>query len=61
LTRREAEIAEVFDGFAAEELAADFVMRLALFFQQEDATAGSGEAQSCCGTGGSATDDEVIG
>jgi hypothetical protein len=52
---------EIMDGFAAEELAADFVMCGALTFDQYDGSAGGGETNGGHGAGGASTDDEMIG
>ena len=56
----DAGLMKIVDGFAAQELAADFVMRAGFFFDEHDAAAGGGKAQSEHGAGGTAADDEMI-
>ena len=60
IQRVNAGLMEIVDGLAAEELAADFVMRAGFFFDEHDVAACGGEAQGDHGAGGSAADDEMI-
>ena len=60
IERRDAGLVEIVDGFGAEELAADLVMRAGLLFQQHNLAPGGGEAQGNHGAGGPAPDDQVV-
>jgi len=51
---------EIFDGFGAEEFAADFVMRRRLLFDQRDFESGSSESKSQHRASRAASNDEMI-
>ncbi len=56
----EAEGVEVFEGFAAEELAADLMARFGLALDEGDATALAGESDGCGAAGDAAAEDEDV-
>ena len=55
-----ANLAQIFDCLAAQELAADLVMRAGFLFEEQGVVASRGKADSGHGACGTASDDEVI-
>ena len=60
IERLDAGLAKIMDGLSAEEFAADFVVRLTLFFDQHDFAAGGSKAHGDHRPGQAAADYEIL-
>ena len=60
IQRVDAGLVKIVDGLAAEELAADLVMRAGFFFEEYYAAARGGEAEGDHGARGTAANNEVV-
>jgi hypothetical protein len=61
IARIDADLMEIVHGFAAEELAANFVVRGALTLDQYDVPTGGSETNGGHGASRATADDEMIG